>query len=287
METNLSIPDLKRKLLAEVRVLFRANGSVWKSPILEVLQDLRQSDIQAVLFGGTLRSLLVSRIFEGRFGRPRDVDVVVSGAALSDLEQRFSSIIARRTRFGGLQLRKGYWRFDVWPLSETWAFRKDGSTSPGFEELPSTTTFNLEAIAVEAWSKDGRPRNVFSGNDQFFEGLLSRTLELNRTDGPFPELTVIRAVVMAAELRFRIGPRLATYIGEVGRHLGEDEILRIQANHYGHPRMNSSTLKQFVELICSRSSELVPVELPRTGQLHLWDSEPEFAPRINIHCLES
>jgi hypothetical protein len=284
---NIGIPDLKRKLLAEVRVLFRPNGSTWKSPILQVLQDLRQSDFQAVLFGGTLRSLLVSRIFEGRFGRPRDVDVVVSGAALSELEERFSGIVARRTRFGGLQLRNGCWRFDVWPLSETWAFRKDRSVSPSFEDLPSTTTFNLEAIAVEAWSRGGRPRALFSGNDQFFEGILSKTLELNRSDSPFPELTVIRGVIMAAELRFRIGPRLAAYIGEVGPNLSEEAIAQIQANHYGHSRISSCTLKQLVEVISRRSSEQAPIDLPRIGQLRLWDSEREFAPRMNIHRLES
>jgi hypothetical protein len=287
MEANLSIPDLKRKLLAEVRVLFRPNGSVWKSPILQVLQHLRQSDVQAVLFGGTLRSLLASRIFEGRFGRPRDLDVVVSGAVLSELEERFSSIVVRRTRFGGLQLRNGYWRFDVWPLNETWAFRKDCRGSVGFEDLPSTTTFNLEAIAVEAWSRDGRPRSVFSGNDQFFEGLLSRTLELNRSDSPFPELTVVRAVIMASELRFRIGPRLAEYITEVGPNLSEEAITQIQAHHYGQPRISSCTLKQLIELISGRSLAQVPIDLPFTGQLHLWDSERELVPRSTTHCLPS
>jgi len=287
MEVDIGIPDLKQKLLAEVRLLFRPNGSAWKSPILEVLQDLRRSGVQAVLFGGTLRSLLVSRLFEGRFGRLRDVDVVVSGAALPELEERFSAIMARRTRFGGLQLRNGYWRFDVWPLSETWAFRKDRRSSVGFGDLLSTTTFNLEAIAVEAWSKSGRPRALFSGNDQFFEGILSRILELNRTDSPFPELTVVRAIIMAAELRFRIGPRLAMYIGEVGPNLSEEAITQIQANHYGHSRMSSCTLKQFVEMISRRSSEQAPIDLPRIGQLHLWDSEGAFPPRVNIHCLES
>ena len=85
MEANIAVPDLKRKLLAEVRTLFRPNGSTWKAPILQVLQDLKQTDVRAVLFGGTLRSLLVSRLFEGRFGRPRDIDVVVLGAPLSEL----------------------------------------------------------------------------------------------------------------------------------------------------------------------------------------------------------
>jgi len=286
MDASIGISGLKRTLLEEVRGLFRSNGSAWKEPILEVLEDLRRSNVQAVLFGGTLRSLLVSRIFQGKFGRPRDVDIVVSGAPLSTLERKFSDIIARRTRFGGLQLKRGRWHFDVWPVGETWAFQQNRGIAATFSELPSTTTFNLEAIAVEAWSKDRRPRAVFSGNDQFFEGILTRTLELNRADNPFPELTVVRAVTLAAELRFRIGPVLSSYVARFGLSLGEKDFDRIQASHYGYPRMNGRTLKQFVELIASRSSQPTSIALPPMGQLHFWESTRESTqPRMRLHYL--
>ena len=284
MEANIAVSDLKRKLLAEVRMLFRPNGSAWKAPVLQVLQDLKQTDIRAVLFGGTLRSLLVSRLFEGRFGRPRDIDVVVLGAPLSELEKRFNGIIARHTRFGGLKLRNGYWHFDVWPLEETWAFRKDKVVAR-FEDLPSTTTFNLEAIAVEVWSKDGKPRALFSGHDQFFHGILSKTLELNRADSPFPELTVVRAVIMASELGFRIGPCLGAYIAEISTTLNEAAIDEIQAHHYGYSRMTGHTLKEIVQVISRRSLTQKNIELPRIGQLHLWEAEPDTLPYINLHSL--
>jgi hypothetical protein len=286
MEANIAVPDLKRKLLAEVRTLFRPNGSVWKAPILQVLQDLKQTDVRAVLFGGTLRSLLVSRLFEGRFGRPRDIDVVVLGVSLSELERRFNGITARHTRFGGLKLQNGYWHFDIWPLEETWAFRRD-KTVARFEDLPSTTTFNLEAIAVEVWSKDGKPRALFSGHDQFFHGILSKTLELNRTDSPFPELTVVRAVIMASELGFRIGPCLGAYIAEIAPTLDETAIEEIQAHHYGYSRMTGKTLKEIVEVISRRSLTRESIELPRMGQLHLWEVEPDTLPHINLYSLGS
>jgi hypothetical protein len=284
MEANISVSDLKRKLLAEVRTLFRPNGSAWKAPILEVLQDLKQTNVRAVLFGGTLRSLLVSRLFERRFGRPRDIDVVVLGAPLSELEKRFNGIISRHTRFGGLKLRNGCWHFDVWPLEETWAFTKDKVVAR-FEDLPSTTTFNLEAIAVEVWSKNGEPRALFSGHDQFFHGILSKTLELNRTDSPFPELTVVRAVIMASELGFRIGPRLGAYITEVATTLNETAIDEIQAHHYGYSRMTGHTLKEIVQVISRRSLMQENIELPRMGQLPLWETEPDTLPHINLHSL--
>ena len=256
MDSRLTVPELKRTLLYEVSSLFRRNGSVWKGPILDVLQEFRQSKVQAVLFGGTLRSLLVSRVVNGRPGRPRDIDIVISGASLTQLEERFSDILERRTRFGGLRLQHGAWHFDVWPLSETWAFKNDTKCGPAeFAGLPATTTFNLEAVAVEAWPRDGRPRAIFSGNDQFFEGILARTIELNRSDNPFPELTVVRALIMASELQFKIGPRLASYIRGIGASMTEDSVERVQTSHYGHARMHSRMLCDLIELTSRRSGE--------------------------------
>src|SRR5436190_7107253 len=117
MAADLNIASLKRQLLDDVGILFDRKA-VWKEPILEVLDRLRNSNARAVLFGGTLRSLLVSRVFERRFGRPRDVDVVIAGVPLSELEERFRELLKRRTRFGGLHLRRGTWQFDVWPVGE-------------------------------------------------------------------------------------------------------------------------------------------------------------------------
>ena len=95
MDGRLTVPVLKRTLLHEVRSFFRRDGSVWKEPILHVLQDIRDSKLQAVLFGGTLRSLLVSRIYQDQPGRPRDLDIVVSGASLAQLEEQFADILTR------------------------------------------------------------------------------------------------------------------------------------------------------------------------------------------------
>lgn len=288
MAASIAVSDLKRKLLEEVRMLFRRNGSVWKEPILDVLEDLRQPNVRAVLFGGTLRSLLVSRVFQGKPGRPRDVDVVVSGAPLSQLEEQFRDILTRRTRFGGLQMKRGSWQFDVWPVKDTWAFRHGYVGSADFSDLPSTTTFNMEAVAVEVWPNDRQSRALFSGNDQFFEGMLSRTLELNRGDGPFPELTVVRALVMASELRFKIGPRLAEFIGTVGPSLSEEILEHVQDKHYGHARMDSRMMKKFIAIVSRCSSDGEPCQLPIMGQLHLWQSDGELAPpRMNIHWLGS
>jgi hypothetical protein len=277
---------LKQTLLWEVGALSHNDGATWKRPIVDVLGEFRHSGMRAVLFGGTLRSLLTARLFEGKRGRPRDVDVVVSGAPLAELEERFRSVLNRRTRFGGLQLKRGRWQFDVWTVGETWAFKHDHTRDPSFAELPSTTTFNLEAIAVEAWPTRGRSRALFSGDDQFFEGILSRTLELNRDDNPFPELTVVRGLVMASELRFSIGPRFARYVRDVASSLTDERLDQVQSSHYGHARLDSRTLRTLVSKVLLTPSDGRNVWLPDVGQLHLWRGGSDDAtPNVSVHVL--
>jgi hypothetical protein len=286
MVAKITVSDLKRILLDEVRLLFRRDGSVWKEPILDVIEELKRSNIRTVVFGGTLRSLLVSRLFQGKPGRPRDLDLVVSGIPLSRLEDQFQDILKRRTRFGGLQLQRGSWQLDVWPVSETWGFKHDYSGPADFSELPSTTTFNMEAVAVDVWPNEHR-RTVFSGDDQFFEGIVSRTLELNRKDNPFPELTVVRALVMVSELRFKIGPRLATFIASEGTALTDEIFEQVQVKHYGYVRIPGTRLSEFVSII-SRTLDGRACQLPALGQLHLWQSDHEPPlPRINIYSAHS
>lgn len=271
MEDRLTVASLKGWLLEEVESLFRRDDVAWKEPILGVFEDLRRFKIHAVVFGGTLRSLLVSRVFQSKPGRPRDIDIVVSGATIAQLEEQFGETGARRTRFGGLRLRRSIWQFDVWPVGETWAFKHAHvGGMADFAGLPKTTTFNLEAVAVEAWPHSGRRRTLYSGNDQFFQGILSRTIELNLADNPFPELTVVRGVIMASETRFQIGPRLAAYIGEVGPSMNEGAVERIQVGHYGHVRMDSRKLHDLIAMIVRRTRDAESGQLPITGQRHLW-----------------
>jgi hypothetical protein len=249
IDNQVNIPDLQRRLLAEVALLYRSDSRRWKMPIVETLRELRSINLQAVLFGGTLRSLLVPRLLQNKPGRPRDIDIVVAGATVNTLRDHFESIVARETRFGGLQLRRRDWHFDVWPLQATWAFINDSVEHPDFSALPSTTFFNLEAIAVEVWPQPGHARRIFSGDGQFFNGLIQQTLEINREENPFPGLCVVRALVMATSLDFKLGPRLIRYVADHGSRLRDDELEHIQRAHYGQVRICASTMRSWIELL--------------------------------------
>lgn len=286
MESKDAKELLKRRLRQEVARFYERDNRLWKMPVVEMLRELQEANARAVFFGGTLRSLLVSRLFDGRPGRPRDVDIVVSGSSVDSVKELFRERIARETRFGGLQLRHWDWQFDVWPLSKTWAFVNASVLNPEFAALPETTFFNLEAIAVDVWALPGRSREIYSGSDQFFDGVLNRTLEINREENPYPELCVVRALVIAASLDFRVGPRLAAYIVRNGERLTIRDLDEVQAKHYGQRRQDSAALREWIAFVSDRLSHNASeaIRLPLFRQLEFWP-ESEEQETVRVHAL--
>jgi len=275
-----TIEGLKRTLLKDVDHLCQHKEECWNGPIIDILQKLQQQKIRSVFFGGTLRSLLTARMYQPRrsLGRPRDIDLVVLGISIDKLKQEFRSRISRETRFGGIQIRHGNWQFDLWPLDKTWMLRDEKIEEIGFKNLPNTTFLNLEAIAVDIWPSSSRQRRIYSGNDQFFKGLVSRTLEVNREENPFPHLCVIRALIMASSLQFAIGPKLAHYIARHGTDLNVPDFEKIQMSHYGEIREPGDKMRLWVQFIIDAlsNSEHNPVSLPflkAYRQLTFWEEK--------------
>ena len=277
---------LKARLLRDVAYLCRRDDRHWSKPVVQMLREFRGSQTHAAFFGGTLRSLLVSRMQRRRLGRPRDIDIVVAGTTVESLKERFHELVARETRFGGLQLRRMNWQFDVWPLQQTWAFLQDDVSAPEFSLLPATTFLNLEAIAVDVWPSPGRARCIYSGDDQFFDGLLSRTLELNREDNPYPSLCVVRSLVMSSAIDFAIGPRLARYIAGVGPTISSVELEAIQVKHYGKIRQRADLLRRWIEHIV-RSLEQCEkrITLPLLRQKTFWPDLESDGPSQNVRIV--
>ncbi|MDQ8183952.1 hypothetical protein QEH53_00050 [Pelagicoccus sp. SDUM812002] len=289
MDSNVQIERLKKLLREEVASFCRQDNNSWRKSVSETISEIRERKWNAVFFGGTLRSLLISRLNENKPGRPRDIDIVMCGASLEDMRSSFKPYISRQTRFGGLQLKRVNWQFDVWPLKETFALRERKMEFPKFSDLPSTTFFNVEAIAVEIWPKPGRSRRIFSGDDQFFTGITTRTIEINHEANPYPQLCVVRALVMAAKLQWKIGPRLLVYLGEHGDTMSPKDFEAIQEKHYERILWPGSyfekAMKEVRRAIERRETEAVELSLP--GQLTLWPEDEVYHQRIHLRTLKA
>ena len=275
MDSQTTVEDLKECLRNDVAYLCHRVDRRWAEPIARTFRDLRESKAHAVFFGGTLRSLLLARMSPQRMtriGRPRDIDIVFDGINLDDLRSQFSSMVSRETRFGGLQLKRSNMQFDVWPLNRTWSFVHDETPTPTFSDLPYTTFFNVEAIAVDVWAEPGSTRSIYSGDDQFFAGMLSRTIEINREDNPFPVLSVARSLIMASSLGFAIGPNLSRYLVTHGPSISSSEFETIQNKHYGQLRMAPDSMRELIVEIRRKveRGDVVPFKIPALRQQMLW-----------------
>ncbi len=272
MGRDETISGMKDLLRREVARFCRGDDRHWKGPVVQTIRELREAGWRSVFFGGTLRSLLISRLWHRRPGRPRDIDIVIRDMEVPRIREQFKRHLARETRFGGLQLRRMDWQFDMWPLDRTWALVEDRTADPGFDDLPRTTFFNLEAVAVEVWSLRGHGRLIYSGDDQFFGGILDRVVEVNREDNPFPGLCVVRALLLASGLDFRIGPRLSRYISEHGTGLSPGHFEEIQAKHYGKVRQAGAIMRCWTRHVADASSDEVDrgVRLPILRQATFW-----------------
>ncbi|HVS38305.1 MAG TPA: hypothetical protein VMS17_22295 [Gemmataceae bacterium] len=245
MANEVTVELLKSVLREEVDRFCQQQEPSWEA-VSEVLETIRLHRWRSVLFGGTLRTLLSSRIVHHRPGRPRDVDIVIQGPPLKVLRRLFEKLISRETRFGGLQLSRAEWLFDVWPLEQTWAIVEDRVGQPDFSCLPRTTFLNVEAVAVDIWPAPGQVREIYSGDDRFFRAIIDRVVEVNRVENPFPELCVIRSLVMTHDMGYSLGPRLARYIADYGPTIPYEDLERIQKKHYGHIRIPGPLIRKWI-----------------------------------------
>jgi len=276
------VEELKRSLRNEVQLFCNRKDIMWKRPIVDTIHEFHDVEWSSVFFGGTLRSLLWSRLKLAKPGRPRDIDIVVDGADMATLRQRFERSIERENRFGGLKLRRQRWEFDVWPVQKTWMFLEDTNLSASFENLPYTTAFNLEAIAVEVWPKPGHARSIFAGDDQFFRGLLDEVLEINRWENPFPSLTVMRALLMAPRLDFGLGPRLCEYIADHGPGISDEEWETVQRKHYGMLIESPKIMRELTTMVIhARREGMQFPKLPTVKQLGIFEDAMRW-PRPHV-----
>lgn len=272
-----SVALLKALLRREVELFCRRLDPLWRD-ISHVVDAIQRNRWRAVFFGGTLRSLLLSRLVEGQPGRPRDVDIVIQGPPLDILRELFGKLISRETRFGGFHLHDAGWEFDVWPLERTWGIVQDRIAHPDFGNLPNTTFLNIEAAAIDIWLDRDGERQIYSGDDQFFKAIIDRVIEVNRIENPFPELCVVRSLVLAGELGFGIGPRLARYVAAHGPVMSEDELESVQRRHYGDVRVSGESLRHWITAVADLADRFPHRIVHNPATVRRGESNPDDFP---------
>lgn len=277
------IQELENELRARLR-RFVGDKSKWCAPRHQALQKIRESERYAFLLGGAVRDILLSQKPNSLV--PRDLDIVLGYAPVKKVAASFPDCRRKWNCYGGVSIEIKDWSLDIWSLQKTWAFQKKHVEGKSFRDLTKTTFLDIEAVAVELFSRKGQKRTIYSNG--FFEAILNKTIEINLEDNPNPRTCIIRALRLAKKFKFAIGPKLAKYIVRHTNQIGIEELAKAYRLRYGDTGMLVQWLQQYINAIRKqlRVSDRQPVKLPRLEcqknlPTRLWSSPA----RMKSYCL--
>lgn len=256
------------------------HGEPIRRDAIEVLRRAISQHWRTYVVGGAIRDLLLKP--SGLW--PRDVDVIVDGCSVGELEAAFGDLVIRRTSFGGLHLRRSVeitglttakydLLFDVWRLEDTWAI-KTSELMPTISNFVRTPFLNIDAVAVAL--PHGMQRATVHEHG-FFNAIATRTLEVNNEPNPFPFVCAVRSLILAAKLDFWIGPRLALFIHKVTSSAPISNLLQAQISHYGRIRCGEEDLKEWLREIRAQLNtqpERIRLANSQQRQMDLWEDWP-------------
>ncbi len=255
------ITDLENKLRTRMSRFMRNVRE--KRPEIDVFFELirkHNTEVPAYLCGGAARNLLLSN----NTALPRDLDIILGYTSLESIFSFTNNYKKRNNRFGGVSFEIKDWAIDIWPLSDTWAFKEKHINGNGFSDFPQTTFLDIEAITIELFCRKGFKRKIYSKG--FFESILKRTIEINFEDNPFPAACVARSLAVADRFDFAMGPKLAKYIEHHVREIELEELQNICRSRYYNIKIEN--LQNYINAIKSqlRISKDQPVTLPKIPQ---------------------
>lgn len=222
---DLTIQKMKQDLRARLGRFVAADSRRHYPYLYSVLEGIRCSNFPAFLCGGAVRNMLLCN---GSI--PRDLDIILGYVSREQLVTLFPDHIKGETSLGGLKLQVRDWSIDVWPIQDTWAFREGKVAGKGFSDYPKTTFLNIDAVAIQLFSKRRQKREIYSKG--FFEGIAERIIEINFPENPTPAECLVRALWMANKFDFAIGPRLARYMISYTNQMGISELAERYQRRY-------------------------------------------------------
>jgi len=222
---SLETQKLKQDLRARLGRFVATDSKRHYPHLYSVLEDIRNNDYPAFLCGGAVRNFLLCNN-----SIPRDLDIILGYVSRERLETLFPDHIKGQTSLGGLKLQVKDWSIDMWLIQDTWAFKNGKVTGKGFSDYPKITFLNIDAIAIQLFSKRRQKREIYSQG--FFEAIAERTIELNFEENPAPAECIVRALQIANKFNFVIGPKLARYMISYTNQMEIEELAEIYKRRY-------------------------------------------------------
>jgi hypothetical protein len=239
---NLEIQKMKRILRARLGRFVAIDSKRHYPQLYNVFEVIRNNNCPAFLCGGAVRNMLLCNN-----SIPRDLDIILGYVSKEQLENLFPNNIKGKTSLGGLKLQIKDWSIDMWPIHETWAFKKGKFDGKGFSDYPKITFLNIDAIAIQLFSKRKQKRQIYANG--FFEAIVDRIIELNFEENPAPLECIAKALHIANKHRFLIGPKLAHYIVSYINRTEIEKLTEIYQRRYSSSKITVEILYNCIKNI--------------------------------------
>ena len=266
---------MKQDLRARLGRFVTTDSKRYYPHLYNVFEVIHKNNYPAFLCGGAVRNMLLCNS-----STPRDLDIILGHVSRERLETLFPNHTKVKTSLGGLKLQVKDWSIDMWPIQETWAFKEGKVMGKGFSDYPKITFLNIDAIAIQLFSKRRQKREIYSKG--FFEAISERTIELNFEENPAPAECIVRALRIANKFKFVIGPRLARYIISYKNQTETEKLAEIYQRRYMSADVTAEKLHDCFKIIEKQmqDSDNKPVKI-FAEQNSNFSEEPSILPKRN------
>ena len=190
---------MNMKQLKEIMYLYLKNHP----PALELFYILEKAG-DVYLIGGVLREYKDNNAILNL----RDVDIIIDVQNIEYWEKILSEFEVRKNRFGGYKLCCSGLIVDIWPLDETWAYKKQivkCSPAEYVESLIYTVFLNIDAIVYDM------KRDIWYDGG-YKEAMRTRVLDVVLECNPEIHLNIVRAMVLKERYKMTYSKKLKEII---------------------------------------------------------------------------
>ncbi len=217
------------------------------------------------IFGGMIRDIGLY----GRKGFSSDIDIVVDSTRddLTHLMIRLGIEHVAHTKLGGIRFRHHEVDFDVWCLSDTWAFRENLIPLEDAQSLLKTTLMTWDAVLY-----DVNARQIISP-ENYLDDLLERRLELVLSDTPNEAGSLIKILRTIYNKHVELlGPALCHFLLQRLHEYRPATLLQYELKHYNTHSFTEGQIEHlFATLLNAAPGQDLPVDSTAQMALHFND----------------
>jgi len=278
---SLDERQLKQKLRKLIGRFVTTDSKRHYPQLYSVLEKINDNHYPAFLCGGAIRDVLLLQS-----SIPRDLDIILGNVSKEKLEKDFSSYDRKETKLGGMTLQVKDWSIDMWLIQDTWAFKEGKISGKGFSDYPKITFLDIDAIAIQLFSKRGYKRTIYTNG--FFKAILNNTIEINFEENPYPAKCIVRALQIADKFNFKIGHKLAIYITSYVKKTDVEELAEIYKKRYMATNISAEKiygcLKQIEKQLKTSNKKSVKVSLEYNGDF-IKSKNPSYKKNFDLFTI--